>query len=98
MLSTTSRYLAPQPFFSAAAASFLQQAHLSHLQSAFFSDAEQPQASHLAEAFFSHCDGHCATAVETSIAAAMAITLKNVFILFSLFKAFRGPTNLKCSC
>jgi hypothetical protein len=86
--------LGQQAFFSVATG--LQHAHLSHLQSAFFSPA-QPHASHLQEAFFSPCEGHCATAVDTNIATITAITLINVFIVLFLSQTLQKSEQSKAS-
>lgn len=79
----THAHFGQQVFFSAAA-SFLPQAHLSHLQSAFFASAVQPHDSHLQASFFGHCEGHCAIATDTIIAAATAIIVNTVFMILIL--------------
>ena len=71
-----------------AAASFFPQAHLSHLQSAFFAWAVHPQDSHLQAACFPHFEGHCAIAEETTMAA-IANTLNTVFIFLILSPALQ---------
>lgn len=76
-------------------AGFLQQAHVSHWQSAFFAWAEHPHASHLAAAFFPHCEGHCAIAVDTIIAATRVNTVTSVFILNHLSHALQRPDETK---
>jgi len=60
-------------------AAFFVQAHLSHLQSAFFASAVHPHASHLHAAFFSALAGHCANAVAPIIAA---ITISAIIMFF----------------
>ncbi len=69
--------------------------HTSYLaQQPFLESAIQPHASHVQAAFFSPCAGHYATAVETIIAAASAITLRNFRMLRVPFANVTEARNL----